>query len=79
MKNGLYRLLASFSFIGLLFAVLLFCASLSPSLLPRHYAVQGVLSGLALAVGYGVGVLLLWTWSYLGLPCFREKVNVITR
>jgi uncharacterized membrane protein len=34
----------------------LFVASLPPSLLPRHFVVQGILPGLALAVDYGNGV-----------------------
>jgi uncharacterized membrane protein len=55
----------SFSFVGLATAALFFAASLTPSLLPRHYAVQGILSGFALAVGYGVGVFGVWLWLYL--------------
>ncbi len=55
----------TFSFIGLASGALCFAASLSPSLLPRHFAVQGILSGLALAVGYGLGVLFVWLWTYL--------------
>lgn len=41
----------SFSFIGLVVATLFFAVSLTPSLLPRHYPVQGILSGFALAAG----------------------------
>ncbi|MCL4203625.1 MAG: alpha/beta-hydrolase family protein [Pirellulaceae bacterium] len=62
------RYAASFSYWGLVIATLFFAASLTPSLLPRHFAVQGVLSGLALAVGYGVGVLGVYVWRYLELP-----------
>lgn len=40
---------------GLVFAGLFFAASLSPSLLPRDAIVQGLLSGLTLALGYGIG------------------------
>ncbi|MPZ26962.1 MAG: hypothetical protein GEV12_11225 [Micromonosporaceae bacterium] len=36
-------------------AVVAFCLSLTPSLLPRHWALQGVLSGITMAIGYGVG------------------------
>ncbi|HLU33204.1 MAG TPA: alpha/beta-hydrolase family protein [Natronosporangium sp.] len=35
--------------------VLLFCLSLTPSLLPRHWVLQGVLSGITGTIGYGVG------------------------
>ena len=58
----------SFSFVGLVFGTLFFSASLSPSLLPRNCLTQGVLSGLALAIGYGLGVCAVWLWQYLGLP-----------
>ena len=59
---------ASFLHLGWLCAALFFSASLTPSLLPRDYLVQGVLSGLALAVGYGLGVFAFWLWHYLELP-----------
>lgn len=59
---------ASLSTPGLLAGTLFFAASLSPSLLPRTYVVQGVLSGFALASGYGIGVALRWLWGYLELP-----------
>ncbi len=62
------RYSASFSFVGLVFATLLFAGSLSPSLLPRHYLVQGLLSGLSAAVGYGIGVFFVWLWQYLEMP-----------
>jgi uncharacterized membrane protein len=68
-----------FSFVGLVVATLFFAASLTPSLLPRHVAVQGVLSGIALAVGYGVGVLCVYLWQYLELPNPSVKVERISR
>jgi uncharacterized membrane protein len=43
------------SYVAIAFATFFFDASLTPSLLPRHFAVQGLLSGIALAVGYGAG------------------------
>jgi uncharacterized membrane protein len=54
--------------VGLAVGTLFFAASLTPSLLPRHFAVQGALSGLAFAVGYGIGRLLVWLWQYLEIP-----------
>ena len=62
------RLWASFSYVGLVVGTLFFSASLSPSLLPRNYVVQGLLSGLALAVGYGLGIFMVWLWRYMELP-----------
>lgn len=58
----------SFSTCGLLLGTLFFAASLTPSLLPRTYLTQGVLSGLSLAAGYGFGVFGRWLWDYLELP-----------
>lgn len=52
----------SFSFVGLVFATLFFAASVTPSLLPRNFFVQGLLSGFAIAVGYGVGIACVWLW-----------------
>jgi uncharacterized membrane protein len=40
---------------GLCGALLFFCLSLSPSLLPRRVVLQGVLSGITVAIGYGFG------------------------
>jgi len=54
MSRELWR---SFSTGGLLLGALFFAASLTPTLLPRTFLTQGVLSGCALASGYGLGVL----------------------
>lgn len=62
------RFVASLSTPGLLTATLFFAASLTPSLLPRTWGMQGVLSGFSLAAGYGMGVLALAVWRYLELP-----------
>jgi uncharacterized membrane protein len=73
----LVRFWASFSFVGLAVASLFFAVSLTPSLLPRHFAVQGILSGFAIAVGYGLGVFLNWLWRYLQIPQPNAKVQRI--
>lgn len=62
------RLWGAPSSVGLLTGTLFFAASLTPSLVPRNFATQGVLSGCSLAVGYGVGVFGIWLWTYLELP-----------
>ncbi len=61
-------LLRQFSVTGLLVGTLLFAFSLTPSLLPRPWLVQGVISGLSFAAGYGLGVGGHWLWHYLELP-----------
>ena len=40
---------------GLAGALVFFCLSLAPSLLPRGVVLQGLLSGITAAIGYGVG------------------------
>ncbi|WP_213281641.1 alpha/beta hydrolase [Cellulomonas hominis] len=42
--------------VGVVFAVL----AMTPSLLPRDWLFQGLVSGISGAIGYGVGVLLAW-------------------
>ena len=67
MKKRLAGYWESFSFVGLIVATLFFSASVTPSLLPRIYLVQGLLSGFSLAIGYGVGVALVAIYQFLQL------------
>ena len=67
MKQRIANYWISFSFIGLIVATLFFAASVTPSLLPRHYWVQGILSGFSLAIGYGVGIGLLTVYRFFEL------------
>lgn len=62
------RPLRGLSLPGAVVGTLFFVASLAPSLLPRGFALQGVLSGCSFAAGYGVGTFLSWLWAYLELP-----------
>ncbi len=67
MKRLLLRLFVSLSTPGLALGFIFFAASLTPSLMPRSYLIQGVLSGIAAAVGYFFGVAFSWLWKYLEL------------
>ncbi len=69
---GLWR---SFSGLGLMLGALFFAASLTPSLIPRAYPLQGVLGGVCIAVGYWLGVLFFWVWEYLELPVARDRLR----
>jgi uncharacterized membrane protein len=71
MGRGLWR---SFSAGGLLLGTLFFAAALTPTLLPRNFVTQGVLSGLSLAAGYGIGVFGRWLWAYVELPKPRGRL-----
>jgi uncharacterized membrane protein len=49
-----------YDFVGLAFAVGFFCLSVTPSLLPRGWLLQGLISGILTATGYAVGLLVGW-------------------
>jgi uncharacterized membrane protein len=78
-RYWLVRLWYSLSATGLLVGTLFFAASLTPSLLPRTYMTQGVLSGFCLAAGYGVGVFGRWLCAYLELPTPQGRVLRIVK
>ncbi len=58
----------SLNYLGLVSAVIFFCFSVLPSLLPRPWIYQGLISGISIAVGYCFGVMLSsalrWTLEY---------------
>lgn len=68
MKRVLSSVIASLSVVGLALGFVFFAASLTPSLMPRSFLVQGALSGVSAAVGYLFGVVLTWLWRYMQLP-----------
>ncbi|MGL1834495.1 alpha/beta hydrolase [Rhodocyclaceae bacterium SMB388] len=65
--------------IGLLVGTVFFAFSLTPSLLPRPFLIQGVLSGLSFAAGYGVGVGSVWLWHYLQLPVIHSRSALLIK
>src|SRR5262252_6499568 len=71
MWRGLWH---SFSTSGLLLGTLFFAASLTPTLLPRSFLTQGVLSGCSLAAGYGIGVFVGWLWAYMEVPHRKDRL-----
>jgi uncharacterized membrane protein len=62
---------------GLLSAALFFAFSLLPSLLPRTAIMQGVVSGITVALGYGVGTFLRWLVTYLGVRALRGRAHTV--
>jgi uncharacterized membrane protein len=52
---------------GLAGALVFFCLSLTPSLLPRGWGVQGLLSGVTVVIGYGLGSMLS-SWIRKAIP-----------
>ncbi|MFT4201824.1 alpha/beta hydrolase [Gordonia sp. (in: high G+C Gram-positive bacteria)] len=62
---GARRRLTHLSYGGMVGATVLLLASGTPSLLPRTWIFQGVISGGAAAAGYAVGVLLAWLTRFM--------------
>ncbi|WP_245622359.1 alpha/beta hydrolase [Devosia epidermidihirudinis] len=60
---------------GWLLGLVFFALSLTPSLIPRNFAVQGVLCGCTFAAGYGIGVFLEWLWDFLELSWPNRRVS----
>lgn len=61
--------------IGLTCATWAFAASLVPSLLPRAGWLQGIVSGVTVAVGYGLGAGAHALWGRLGIPGLRGRTR----
>lgn len=60
--------------VGLLFAVVFFALSMTPSLLPRVWYLQAVATGISVAIGYGVGCLIAWVVRLCGVsPDWSEQ------
>lgn len=53
--------------IGLAVALLFFAWSMSPSLLPRAWYLQGVATGISLGIGYGLGCAIAWVVRRCGI------------
>ena len=57
---------------GMAVALVFFCFSMTPSLLPRDWYLQGVASGICTAVGYAIGTTISWLMRKLGFR-FLER------
>ncbi len=77
MKRLLGGFIGSLSVVGIAAGFAFFAASLTPSLMPRSFVVQGALSGISAAVGYFFGVVLTWLWQYLELPAARTRLLML--
>lgn len=56
------------NYVGLIVGGLFFAWSVTPSLLPRDWLFQGLISGINTALGYGVGCVLEWLFRKLIRP-----------
>ncbi|NIJ18864.1 putative membrane protein [Sphingomonas naasensis] len=80
--KGLEARLVRLSLPGLIWGTFFFAASLTPSMIPRHFVLQGALSGFSFALGYGLGLLLERLWAYVQLPrpgaAFVRRATLVT-
>lgn len=58
---------------GILVAAVFFAWSVSPSLLPRTWLFQGLVSGISAVIGYGVGCVLEWAYRKWARPRLPES------
>lgn len=65
IKSTLGKL--NLNYLGLALGAISYGLSLTPSLLPRPTLYQGLLSGIAFAVGYGIGVIISWAFRKIDL------------
>jgi uncharacterized membrane protein len=56
---------------AVLVAAWFFLASITPTLIPHSWYLQGVVSGLSTAYGYGLGLVLSWCWRRL-----RDRLGI---
>ena len=73
MRGWLTQFWRSLSVGGIVLGTLFLAASLTPTLVPRTFVMQGALSGACLAAGYGIGVAGRWLWAWMELPELRER------
>ena len=63
---------------GLVFALFFLCASMAPSLIPRAWLFQGLLTGLSMVGGYAIGASIGATVRWLGFTTpWSQKVSKI--
>jgi uncharacterized membrane protein len=69
------RYLRGLNHVGVILGGLFFALSLTPSLLPRPWALQALLSGVTSAGGYGLGVVISWSAWRIGV----QRPNALVR
>lgn len=67
--------LRSLDHLGVVFGLFAFLASLTPSLLPRTWQVQGLVCGIGCSGAYAVGVVLTWAARKAGLRPLRPRLR----
>ncbi|MDX2441420.1 MAG: alpha/beta-hydrolase family protein [Desulfobacterales bacterium] len=73
MRSFIATFLQAPPYIGVIAASLFFSLSLTPSMIPRPFVLQGLLSGFAMIFGYGLGVACVALWHYMQLPALASR------
>lgn len=73
----LRALVAGLSIPCFLLGLILFAASLTPSMIPRGPTAQGVLGGLVMSLGYLIGKVISLIWLAADLPVIPRKLAVL--
>lgn len=71
----LRRYLRRLDHIGVLLGLISFVCSLTPSLLPRSWEVQGIVSGIGGAGAYGTGVVISWVGRRAGVRSLSPRTH----
>lgn len=58
---------------AVIFGTTLFALSLTPSLIPRSFPIQALLSGVLAFIGFEIGLILARVWRYLELPRLPDR------
>ena len=74
--EGVRRYCKTLHSVGLSFGLVFFVLSMSPSLLPRAWYLQGVATGISVATGYGIGVTVAWMIRKCGVePTWSDRTK----
>lgn len=63
----------------LLLGLLFFAASLTPTLIPRSWLVQGALGGIVMGIGYLIGRVITEIWRFMEIPDVTGRIVPIIR
>ncbi|WP_415394226.1 alpha/beta hydrolase (plasmid) [Rhodococcus globerulus] len=76
--EGVRRYCKTLHSVGLSFGLVFFVLSMSPSLLPRAWYLQGVATGISVATGYGIGVTVAWMIRKCGVePTWSDRTKKV--
>lgn len=81
VRNKCLRWLSKLSATGIVFAAIAWCVSLAPSLIPREWFYQAILSGLSVSIAYGVGAATggFVRWLGFATPWNKKTTGILWR